>query len=207
MGASIYIRLSHRVQLGANDQVRLKEIAQIIAPEDILPELMYTEIYTIKPSDGQLVIIDAMTVIDKLMQKWPHSDLQMVGPSQTIVYASVAKKPGSIILFLFVWFLLFMGAALTIMNFHEDVSMREVHIKLYEIVTGEKTDYPLIFQIPYSIGLGAGMVLFFNHLFKKRFNEEPSPLEVEMFNYQQDLDQYAIINENKTNRQCNGYRP
>ena len=41
------------------------------------------------------------------------------------------------------------------------------------------------------------MILFFNHVFKKRFNEEPSPLEVEMFNYQQDLDQYVIMNENK----------
>ena len=54
-----------------------------------------------------------------------------------------------------------------------------------------------MFQIPYSIGLGLGMVLFFNHFFRKRINEEPSPLEVEMFNYQQDIDQYVIIHENK----------
>ena len=56
---------------------------------------------------------------------------------------------------------------------------------------------PLFFQIPYSIGLGLGMIIFFNHVFKKRLNEEPSPLEVEMFNYQQDLDQYVIMHENK----------
>ena len=41
------------------------------------------------------------------------------------------------------------------------------------------------------------MILFFNHFFKKRFNDEPSPLEVEMFNYQQDLDRYAMMTENK----------
>jgi stage V sporulation protein AA len=41
------------------------------------------------------------------------------------------------------------------------------------------------------------MILFFNHFFQKRFNEEPSPLEVEMFNYQMDLDNYVIIHENK----------
>ena len=35
------------------------------------------------------------------------------------------------------------------------------------------------------------MILFFNHVFKKRLNEEPSPLEVEMFNYQQDIDNYV----------------
>ena len=53
------------------------------------------------------------------------------------------------------------------------------------------------FKFPIRIGLGLGMILFFNHVFKKRLNEEPSPLEVEMFNYQQDLDQYVIMHENK----------
>lgn len=43
------------------------------------------------------------------------------------------------------------------------------------------------------------MVLFFNHVFQKRINEEPSPLEVEMFQYQQSLDQYVIVHENKDN--------
>ncbi|KPC99373.1 hypothetical protein LR69_02359 [Geobacillus sp. BCO2] len=41
------------------------------------------------------------------------------------------------------------------------------------------------------------MILFFNHWFRKRINEEPSPLEVEMFNYQQSIDQYVILHENK----------
>lgn len=41
------------------------------------------------------------------------------------------------------------------------------------------------------------MILFFNHVFKKRLNEEPSPLEVEMFKYQLDLDHYVALNENK----------
>ncbi len=41
------------------------------------------------------------------------------------------------------------------------------------------------------------MILFFNHVFKKRINEEPSPLEVEMFNYQQNIDHYMIINESE----------
>lgn len=40
---------------------------------------------------------------------------------------------------------------------------------------------------------------FFNHWFNKRFNEEPSPLEVEIFNYQQDLDNYLSHKENSLN--------
>jgi stage V sporulation protein AA len=96
-----------------------------------------------------------------------------------------------------IWFLLFFGSAMAIMNFHDDVSMRSVQEKLYKIITGVEDSKPWIFQIPYSIGLGLGMILFFNHVFQKRINEEPSPLEVEMFNYQMDLDNYVIIHENK----------
>ena len=83
------------------------------------------------------------------------------------------------------------------MNFHEDVSMLQVHQKIYTIITGETKEHPLLLQIPYSIGIGIGMILFFNRVFKKRLNEEPSPLEVEMFLYQQNLDQYVAIHENK----------
>lgn len=75
--------------------------------------------------------------------------------------------------------------------------MQRVHRHLYEMVTGQAVDKPLLLQIPYSLGLGIGMILFFNHWFRKRINEEPSPLEVEMFNYQQSIDQYVILHENK----------
>src|SRR5699024_4221207 len=86
-----------------------------------------------------------------------------------------------------------------IMNFHYDVSMQEVQQKLHFLITGEKTEFPLWIQIPYSIGLGVGMLLFFNHWFNKRFNEEPSSLEIEIYNYQQNLDQYLGHYENKVN--------
>jgi stage V sporulation protein AA len=81
------------------------------------------------------------------------------------------------------------------MNFHADVSMLKVHQRIYEMMTGKETEKPYFLQIPYSIGIGAGMVLFFNHLFKKKFNEEPSPLEVEMFMYQENVNHYVITNE------------
>ncbi|KKB37915.1 stage V sporulation protein AA [Bacillus thermotolerans] len=199
MEAIVYIRLRHRVRHPQNKTVKLRDIAEVIAPEHLQGDLLYTDIYKVRKREMPVAVVDAMIVIEKLHEQWPGIDIQFIGPAQTIVdTSSPARKPWP--LFLFVWLLLFVGAGLTIMNFHEDVSMPEVHIKLYEIVTGETTEQPLIFQIPYSIGLGAGMILFFNHLFKKRLNEEPSPMEIEMFNYQQDMDQYVIVHERKEGR-------
>jgi stage V sporulation protein AA len=197
MEKTIYIRMRHRSQVRQESVIYLKDIALIIAEEQMLAKLQELPIYQVQKQDRNIVVIDAMTVINQIIHAFPSYEVQPIGPSQTIVEIIYKKKKISIPLFLLVWLLLFFGAALTIMNFHEDVSMPVVHQKLYAMVTGKNVEKPLLFQIPYSFGLGFGMILFFNHFFRKRINEEPSPLEVEMFNYQQDIDQYVIMHENK----------
>ena len=73
--------------------------------------------------------------------------------------------------------------------------MKSVHQRIHYLVTGKHEARPLILQIPYSLGIGVGMILFFNHLFKRRFNDEPSPLELEMYLYGENLNQYVINHE------------
>lgn len=193
----VYIRLRHRVQVKSESLVNLGQLAQIIAPEGVLEDLKRINIHQVTPSDKNIIVIDVMTVINEISVNHPYLDIQTIGPVQSIIEVIYEKKKISLPLFIGVWLLLFIGAAMAIMNFHEDVSMRQVHQTLYHFITGEEDPHPLLFQIPYSFGLGLGMILFFNHIFRKRLNEEPSPLEVEMFNYQQDLDQYVIMHENK----------
>lgn len=197
MEHTVYIRLRHRLQVKPNTSIRLEDIAQIIADEDLLSILNRLNMHQVVEEDNNIIIIDIMRVIKLIKDKFQMLEIQTIGPSQVIVEVARKKRNTSVSLFIIVWLLLFVGAALTIMNFHEDVSMREVHLKIFTLITGLEDEKPLVFQIPYSIGLGAGMIIFFNHLFKKRLNEEPSPLEVEMFNYQLDLDNYVAMNENK----------
>jgi stage V sporulation protein AA len=194
---TIYLRMRNRVQAKLKERVRLVDLAQIIAPDEVLPILRELVIYQVTEKDKNIVVIDVMKVISQLTDVVKNMDIQTIGPAQTIIEVIYKKKSISIPYFLLIWFLLFFGSAMAIMNFHDDVSMKTVQEKIYTIITGTKESKPLLFQIPYSIGLGLGMILFFNHIFRKRINEEPSPLEVEMFNYQMDLDNYVIIHENK----------
>ena len=46
-----------------------------------------------------------------------------------------------------------------------------------------------------SLLILAGMMLFFNHLFRKKLNEEPNPLEVEMYLYQENVNSYVMAEE------------
>jgi stage V sporulation protein AA len=197
MEKTVYIRLRHRIQVYPDDCITVSKIAQIVAGKQLREIIGELEVHQVQPSDKNIVVIDVMRVLSAVHKTDPDIEVQAVGPAQTIVEIIYQKKTYSPVLFALVWLLLFVGAALAIMNFHEDVSMQLVHKRLYTIITGETSEHPLLLQIPYSIGLGLGMILFFNHLFKKRINEEPSPLEVEMFNYQLDMDMYVSMKENK----------
>jgi len=199
MDKTVYIRLRHRIQVHPNDVITIDKVALIVGDKELTEKLKKIVIHKVQLSDKNMVVIDVMQVIKAIQKHDSQIEIQALGSNQTIVEILYKKKRLSPLLFCIVWLLLFIGAGLAIMNFHEDVSMQAVHQRIYKIVTGRENDQPLILQIPYSIGLGLGMILFFNHLFKKRINEEPSPLEVEIFNYQLDLDQYVAMNENKEN--------
>ncbi len=197
MAETIYIRMRHRIQKKSNDRIFLKDLAQIIATDELLSQLKNVCLYHITEQDKNIIIIDSTQVIREIKKRFKDLEIQLIGPAQTIIEVVFEKRKVTLPFFILVWLLLFIGSGLTIMNFHEDVSMQTVHQRVYKMITGKEVEKPLIFQIPYSIGLGLGMVIFFNHVFKKRLNEEPSPLEVEVFNYQQSLDQYMIMHENK----------
>jgi stage V sporulation protein AA len=195
--SSVYVRMRLKIEAGSNQQIKIGDLAKIEAEDRLKKEIENIKIHQINMSDKNFVVIDVMQVIREITLLKGGLDIQTVGPTQTIIKVRYKKKKLAPVYFIMVWLLLFIGAALAIMNFHEDVSMQAVHRKIYYLITGKTNEYPLLLQVPYSIGLGLGMVLFFNHLFRKKFNEEPSPLDVEMFNYQQDLDQYVVVNELK----------
>lgn len=195
----VYLRMKKSINVDKLQYVKLKHIAHSSAPAEIKKQLEETPIYRITKKDNNIVIIDSFLIIDHMSNLWPNLEFQLLGPEQTIIRVEKHKKETPILIVAFVWLLLFIGTAMTIMNFHYDVSMQAVQQKLHYLLTGEHNEFPLWIQIPYSIGLGAGMLLYFNHWFKKRFNEEPSPLEIEIYNYQQDLDRYVSYHENKLN--------
>ncbi len=197
----IYIRLKKRITTNPSTKLTLKDVAFITTTSPRKEQLENIPIYQITEKDNDYVIIDSFIIIKHLNQLFPDLEFQLLGLNETIVHVTEEKSRPSVILISFVWIVLFVGTAMTIINFHYDVSMQEVQQKIHYLFTGEKKQSPLWIQIPYSIGLGVGMILFLNKWFKKRFNEEPSPLEVEIFNYQKDLDNYIAFHENELNKE------
>ncbi len=201
---TLYLRLRKQVRLHPEQAIMLGHLAQIIVEpqyEKALKTLIIRKPQD-DPQDGQVLLIDMLTIVKSVKQKFPELAVEHYGEPHVLVeWKPEQKIRNRRLLFPFVLILLFIGSGLTIMNFHADVSMLDVHRKLYKLITGEDNPHPYILQIPYSLGLGGGMLLFFNRVFKKKLHEEPDPLEVEMYLYEENVRQYMVTEQY---RQQNG---
>ncbi|WJH34247.1 stage V sporulation protein AA [Paenibacillus sp. CC-CFT747] len=191
----LYIRFRKRTALNPDEPIRLSQIAQLLTGPEWDHKLKSLIIRQPGPLDGNMLLIDILEVIRAIKAVAPHLVIEHYGEPHALVEIAAKPKPPRLVLVVLVWLVLFIGSGLAIMNFHADVSMLKVHQRIYELLTGRQSERPYFLQIPYSLGIGIGMVLFFNHLFKKKFNEEPSPLEVEMFLYQENMNHYIITEE------------
>lgn len=192
---TLYIRFRKRVSIDKDQPILLRQIADLLSEPDIEEKLYSHVISNPKPEDGNLILIDMLMVIRSIRQIYPHIQIEGLGEPHALIEIKSQKARPHFIILALVWLLLFIGSGLTIINFHADVSMLEVHQRIYELLTRKRLEHPYFLQIPYSIGIGLGMVLFFNHVFKKKFSEEPSPLEVENFLYQENTNRYVITQE------------
>ena len=73
------------------------------------------------------------------------------------------------------------------MTFHIDIGIQKAFSRFYEQVMGETKPMVTELEISYSIGLALGIIIFFNHFSKKKLTQDPTPIEVEMKKYNQDL--------------------
>ena len=92
----------------------------------------------------------------------------------------------------FVAILSFFGAAFAIMTFNNDVDIPKLFAQLYQQFTGMESDGFTVLELSYSLGLGTGILLFFNHFCGRKITADPTPLEVEMRTYEDEINTTLI---------------
>ncbi|WP_219836480.1 stage V sporulation protein AA [Paenibacillus sp. R14(2021)] len=194
--SSVYLRLRKRIGIRPGGVVTLGQAARLFASDpELETKLERLTLHRHTEKDGNRVVIDLLQIVRLIRETSPEAVIDSFGDPQVLVIVADAPREPNIAVLVIIWLLLFLGSGLAIMNFHTDVNMKDVHERITELVTGKKTEHPLWFQVPYSIGIGIGMLVFFNHLFRKRFNEEPNPLEVELYMYEENVNAYVIADE------------
>ncbi len=90
---------------------------------------------------------------------------------------------------IFVCIVTFFGAMFSIMTFQNDVDIPGLFQNIYMWVTGTESNGFTILEVSYAIGIAAGSIFFFNHFGKWKVDEEPTPIEVEMATYDDQVKQ------------------
>jgi len=192
----VYVRLRRRVVAAPQSVITLGQVARLVTQSGLERMLKSLPLHRVGPEDGSMIVIDMLQIVQAVHAVEPNLTVETFGEPHVLIEISphTATKPRPIALIL-AWLLLFFGSGMAMMNFHADVNMPQVQRRITELVTGRQTSHPWLFQIPYSFGVGLGMLLFFNRLLRKRRSDEPNPLEVEMFMYQENVNHYVITEE------------
>lgn len=103
---------------------------------------------------------------------------------------------------------IFFGSTFSIMAFHNDIGLVELFAQIYEQVLGYEPAHIGGMEIGYSVGLAAGILVFFNHYSLKKRENDPTPLQVEMSKYEQDIeDTVTRIREKEQQDASNREKP
>ena len=78
------------------------------------------------------------------------------------------------------------------MAFNNDVSTVKLFDQFYTLLTGQAPDGFTVLELTYSVGLSVGIIAFFNHIGGRRLSKEPTPIEVEMRLYEDDVNTTLI---------------
>ena len=98
---------------------------------------------------------------------------------------------------LFVALSVFFGSAFTIVTFNKDASVEEIFPMIYRLTEGAERSGPGELEVAYSIGLPLGIILFFNHFLRKKIDSDPTPLQVQMRQYEKDVNATIIENASR----------
>lgn len=198
----MYLQMKDGLNANPGSIIRVKDLVIVLADHEVKKEILNIEILRIDNHANAHIVVSILTVIEKIKEKYPNISIFPLGNSEILIkIINPPKKESKIWLMArlaMVCSILFVGAGLALMNFHADVNMRQAHREIYKMITGMDNNKPFILHIPYSLGIGLGMAVFFNHILPQRFSNEPSPMEVEMASYRKSMDEFILNNEKNT---------
>lgn len=197
---TVYIKADRNVEV-TKPSVTLGDVLKMeCANTEMIPKLKTIKLLTFHHTDKKnqnRTAVSVLRVIELIHEQYPNIDVQNMGEQDFIVtYEEQQTAGGSlhIIKAAVVVLISFIGAAFSIMAFNNDVDVTKMFGQIYQLITGTESNGFTILELTYSIGLIIGILTFFNHFGKKRFSVDPTPMEVEMRLYENDLQTTLIEN-------------
>ncbi|QDW75162.1 stage V sporulation protein AA [Lachnospiraceae bacterium KGMB03038] len=198
--ATVYVKADRNVEVSF-PKVTLGDVLQIECTEaPMLARIKKIPLLQFPKSQDQRqnrAAVSILKVVAGIHSVFPEAEIQNMGEPDFIVTYEKQKDTGGILHVVkvgAVTMISFAGAAFSIMAFNNDVDVTKLFGQIYKLVTGTTSDGFTILEFSYCLGLIIGILVFFNHFGKKRFSADPTPMEVEMRLYENDIQTTLIEN-------------
>ena len=172
-------------------EVKLGDILSVeCTDQSVVNKVKSLRIVRISEKGPNRTVVSILKIIERIHQEMPGLQIQNEGETDLIVtYENPKKKNGiyQVAKVIVIAGITFIGAAFSMMSFNNDVAVTDLFGQIYELLAGKQTDGFTILEVTYCIGVLIGILTFFNHFGKKRFTADPTPMEVEMRLYENDI--------------------
>jgi stage V sporulation protein AA len=193
----IYIRAYKKTTVYKKPAVYLKDIAETSCCGSIKNQLDNVSVFKIpKPAQKGKYLITIIDVIRSILSVYPEAMIQNVGEKDILIeYLPKLTQESPVkewVKAALISIIVFAGATIAIMAYSTDTSLPKTFSILNEIFTGEEVENPIFITIPYSIGIAIGIVAFFNHIGTKKITDDPSPMQIEINKYEEDVENSMV---------------
>lgn len=199
---TVFLKFDQCVQVNQK-RVVLSDVASIFGTQQaFVRKVGALELYCFSGEQKEKKIFSVMKVIEVIGKACPEITVNPVGEPDFIVEYKPDKqgrftKPLEWCKTGFVALAVFFGSAFTIMTFNKDAGVDEVFSMIYRLTEGAERSSPGELEIAYSLGLPLGILLFFNHFLRKKIDSDPTPLQVQMRQYEKDVNSTIIENASR----------
>lgn len=207
MSEILYIQTEKNVEVHS-PEVYLGDIAKMVCNDQkVLNRNRMRKIFTIPNKAPGRYVVSATDLIKAIAKEENSVEVTHIGEPEFVITYETQKhnhlwyswvKTG------FVCVLTFLGGAFSIMTFNMDVDTSGLFFQLYRQFTGEISTGHTILEFTYSLGVGLGVIFFFNHFGHKKLTADPTPMEVQMRVYEDDVNRTLIAVKNRGRKSKQG---
>lgn len=207
MSENVYLKIAQSIEV-SKEQIKLKDFSTLYCKNISLQKnLKEMSFFQFTPKEKKRLVVSVIYIIEEIKKEYPDIEIVNLGESDFILFYNPTsgfeklKEWGCTI---FICLIAFLGGGYSIMAYNTDVGAKELFTNLSMIFLGNAKTGVQILSISYAFGIFFGMMLFFNHIGGKKINSDPTPLEIQMRLYEQEISQAIIKETNRTGENIEG---
>lgn len=201
---TVYLKCDRSIEVQTPD-VFLSDLAALRCADSVLSaKLKAIKVHHFGNRDVRRCVISSLKLVELMEKECQDISVQIIGePDVLVEWVQTTAHKGwqQWLKAALVCLVSFFGTTFTVMAYHNDVGINNIFTEVYKMVMNREPQGLNVLEVSYSLGLAAGIMLFFNHVGGRRITKDPTPIEVSIRNYEEDVDKTLIVQSGREGKE------